>query len=275
MEVSALTLRVLLLFFPGVLCAMLVDALTVHRERTATQFLTHSFVLGLTSYLLLYTVQGVCAQLSGVLGLPPPLPVTFIDALLNDKLRIAWGEIVLAGVFAVGLGAALSAGINHKILYRVGRTLKITRRRGGLDIWGILFDSPRTNWIIARDLEHGLTYFGWLEAYSETNERAELLLSDVAVAESSTGTKLYDSGMLYFAQDAQSLSIEIVSPPADQGVRDGRPEFPPVGTLRGGEVQSGRMESQFQDATAEHRNRAPGSARAGPASRQRKRKRDR
>jgi hypothetical protein len=246
MEVSALTLRVLLLFFPGVLCAMLVDALTVHRERTAAQFLTHSFVLGLTSYLL-----------------------------LNDKLRIAWGEIVLAGVFAVGLGAALSAGINHKILYRVGRTLKITRRRGGLDIWGILFDSPRTNWIIARDLEHGLTYFGWLEAYSETNERAELLLSDVAVAESSTGTKLYDSGMLYFAQDAQSLSIEIVSPPADQGVRDGRPEFPPVGTLRGGEVQSGRMESQFQDATAEHRNRAAGSARAGPASRQRKRKRDR
>ena len=27
MEVSALTLRVLLLFFPGVLCALLVDAL--------------------------------------------------------------------------------------------------------------------------------------------------------------------------------------------------------------------------------------------------------
>lgn len=32
MELSAFTLRIVLLFFPGVLCALLVDALIAHRE---------------------------------------------------------------------------------------------------------------------------------------------------------------------------------------------------------------------------------------------------
>ncbi|HEY0024198.1 MAG TPA: hypothetical protein VGB24_14880 [Longimicrobium sp.] len=45
MELSAFTLRIVLLFFPGVLCALLVDALIAHRERTPAQFLTNAFVL--------------------------------------------------------------------------------------------------------------------------------------------------------------------------------------------------------------------------------------
>jgi hypothetical protein len=222
MEVSALTLRVLLLFFPGVLCAMLVDALTVHRERTAAEFLTHSFVLGLTSHLLLYTGQWTCEGVAEVLGLPPPLPVTFFNALLNDTLRIAWGEIVLTAGIAAMLGLLVSGGINNQVLHRGARHLRITRKRGSLDVWSYVLGSSDVNWIIARDLQHGFTYFGWLEEFSETAEIAELWLRDVAVYESSSGTKLYESDGLYFSRDPRSLVIEIV--PADQhsGAADGR-----------------------------------------------------
>jgi hypothetical protein len=272
MELSALTLRVLLLFFPGVLCAMLVDALTVHRERTPAQFLTNSFVLGLTSYLLLYTSQWICAGLADVLRLRPPLPVTFIDALLNEQISIVWGEIVLAAVVASGLGITVSTFINHKLLHRAARKLRITRKRGGLDVWGIFFDLPEANWILARDLQHGLTYYGWVQAFSETSDRAEVLLRDAAVVQSSTGTKLYDSGMLYFAQDVRALSIEIVSPPAEHGVGNGRPEIPVV---RRGDVQQGRVESQPQDPAAEHRDPAAGPECAHAPARERKRKRRR
>jgi hypothetical protein len=275
MEVSALTLRVLLLFFPGVLCAMLVDALTVHRERTPAQFLTNSFVLGLTSYLLLYLGQWLCAGVADVLNLRPPLPVTFIAALLNDRIPIVWGEIILAAGTAVVLGITVSAGLNHKLLHRGAKKLRITRRWGGLDVWGILFDSPQTNWVIARDLQHGIAYFGWLEAFSETSANAEVLLSDVAVVESATGTKLYECDMLYFAQDVRALSVEIVASTPQIGVRHGRPEFPSAGKVRGGDVQSGRNESEPQDPAAEHRDRAPGPERAHAPAHQRKRKKSR
>jgi hypothetical protein len=268
MEVSALTLRVLLLFFPGVLCAMLVDALTVHRERTATQFLTHSFVLGLTSYLLLYTVQGVCAEVSGVLGLPPPLPVTFIDALLNDKLRIAWGEIVLAGVFAVGLGAALSAGINHKILYRVGRRLHITRRRGSPDLWSYVLDSQQTAWITARDLEHGFAYYGLMQAYSETVDLAELWLRDVVVYASATGTKLYEANALYLSQDPRSITIEVLPTERHTGADDGRKG---LRTVDAEQVQPQRKQHRSGPAPAGLHSGSAGAS-AGTTRKPRKRR---
>lgn len=256
MELSALTLRVLLLFFPGVLCAMLVDALTVHRERTAAEFLTHSFVLGLTSYLLLYSGQWACTGAADLLGVRPPLRVTFIDALLNDKLRIAWGEIVLAGATAVVLGMSVSAGINHKVLYRVGRRLHVTRRRGSPDLWSYVFDSRQTTWISARDLEHGFTYFGWVQEYSETAAIAELWLRDVIVYESATGTKLYEASALYFSQDPRSITIEVLPTELRTGAEDGREGIRPVDA---DQVQPERAQSRPDYAAA---GLHPGAAKA-------------
>ena len=43
----------MLLFFPGVLCALVVHSLTIKRERTTPQFLTSAFVYGVSTYLLL------------------------------------------------------------------------------------------------------------------------------------------------------------------------------------------------------------------------------
>lgn len=82
MELSELTLRVLLLFFPGVLCAMLVDALTVRRERTPAQFLTASFVLGMGLYLFLALGRTAWAALARLFGTQAPPPVTFFGSLL-------------------------------------------------------------------------------------------------------------------------------------------------------------------------------------------------
>jgi hypothetical protein len=222
MEVSALTLRVLLLFFPGVLCAMLVDALTVHRERTAAQFLTHAFVLGLTSYLLLYFGQWTCVGLAYALPLPQPLPVTFLNALLDEKLRIAPGEIALAAAIGVLLGTGVSAGVNHRILFRIGRKLHVTRRRGSPDLWSHVLNFEQTNWVSVRDLDHGFTYVGWVRDYSEIVDLAELWLLEATVFESATGTKLYEANALYLGRDPRSITVEVLPTDSRKRIEDGR-----------------------------------------------------
>jgi len=65
MELSEFSLRLLLLFFPGVVCAYVVDALTIHRRRSEFEFLLNSLVLGIASYLVYRMAMFSWTRLSG------------------------------------------------------------------------------------------------------------------------------------------------------------------------------------------------------------------
>jgi hypothetical protein len=208
MELSVLTLRVVLLFFPGVLCALVVHALTIQRERTTPQFLTSAFVYGVSTYLLLAGLREVCAGGAKVLGWRVPPRITFFAALTDERARIALGEIVLSAVVAVVLAVIVSVVLNNKLLYGAAEWLGISRRFGEPDVWGYFFNSPQIRWVAVRDLATDTVYEGWVEAFSDTGAAPEVLLRDVTVKNSSTGTKLFDSKRVYLARDKASLIIE-------------------------------------------------------------------
>jgi len=207
-EISSVTLRVLLLFFPGVLCALLVDALTVHRERTPVQFLTHAFALGMGSYLSLALLRDVAAGVAKWLRLREPMDVTFFDALLNDHTRIAWREIAVATFVGLLLTCVVAAALNRKLIARGANALRITRKTGDLDVWGFLFNSPAGGLVTVRDIAHDTAYHGTVEAFSESSQNAELLLKEVKVFRNSTTSKLYDASRVYIARPTDSLVIE-------------------------------------------------------------------
>lgn len=52
MDISEFAFNLLLIFFPGIICAYMVDMFTNHRERTQFQFIINAFLLGFGSYLL-------------------------------------------------------------------------------------------------------------------------------------------------------------------------------------------------------------------------------
>jgi hypothetical protein len=208
MELSVLTLRVVLLFFPGVLCALIVHALTIQRERTTPQFLTSAFVYGVSTYLLLAGLRAGCAALGKEFGLPAPPRVTFFAALTNERARIAWGEIGLSAVVALVLALLVSAAANHNLLHRMAERLGISRRFGEPDVWSHFLNSPEIRWIAVRNLSADVVYEGWVEAFSDTGQSPEIVLRDVNVYRNSSGTKLYDRSRVYLTPDKQSLVIE-------------------------------------------------------------------
>ena len=208
MELSVLTLRVVLLFFPGVLCALVVHSLTIQRERTTPQFLTSAFVYGVSTYLLLAGIREVCAGGARVFGWSSPPRVTFFDVLTNERARIAWGEITLSALVALLLAVLVSAAVNHNVLHRLAGRLRVSRRFGQADVWGHFLDSPKTNWIIVRDVNADLMYEGWVDAFSDTGADPQLLLSEVSVYRASTGTKLHDRKRVYLTPRKESVIIE-------------------------------------------------------------------
>lgn len=208
MELSVLTLRVVLLFFPGVLCALVVDSLTIQRERTTPQFLTSAFVYGVSTYLLLAGSRAALETVCTWLGWAAPPRVTFFAALTDERTKIAWGEIGLSAGVAVLLAMLVSAALNHNLLHRIAERLRVSRRFGQADVWGHFLDSPRTSWIIVRDVDADLLYEGWVDAFSDTGADPQLLLSDVAVYRASTGTKLHDRKRVYLTPRKDSVIIE-------------------------------------------------------------------
>jgi hypothetical protein len=208
MELSAVTLRVLLLFFPGVLCALVVDALTVHRERTPVQFLTHAFAMGMGSYLTLALVRDLAATFARWMRLRQPLDVTFFDALVNDGVHIAWGEIALAGGVGLMLSCAMAAAVNRRVFMRAAGRLHLTQKLGEPAVWSFVLNSERGKSLIVRDVGQDTVYVGTVEAFSETPDQAELFLKEVEVFQNSSALKLYDATYVYLARDVRTLVIE-------------------------------------------------------------------
>lgn len=208
MELSVLTLRVVLLFFPGVLCALIVHALTIQRERTTPQFLTSAFVYGVSTYLLLAGLRAVSAGCAKLLGWEAPPHVTFFNVLTNEKARIGWGEIGLSAIVALLLALLMAVVLNNNVLHKAAERIGISRRFGEADVWGFFFNSPQIQWVAVRDLATDTVYEGWVEAFSDTGSSPELLLRDVSVSRNTTGTKLFDCARVYLARDKASLIIE-------------------------------------------------------------------
>ena len=243
MEISALTLRVLLLFFPGVLCAMLVNNLTRQRDPSPARFLTNAFVLGMGSYLVLYAARELCEAVADLAGISPPRTLSFFVALTDERQRIAWGEIALAAIVAVPLAVTVAAFVNQRLFMNAARKIKVARGFGEYDVWALLFNSPDVGWLVVRDLANDLTFTGTVEAFSDTGERPELLLRDVTVHRNSSGTKLYETRRVYLSRPGESLVLEpgpgrggavlITSP----GVEHGEDQHPSAADR---EVQQGR-----------------------------------
>jgi hypothetical protein len=208
MELSALTLRVVLLFFPGVVCALIVQALTNRRQRATPEFLIDSFVFGVGTYLLLAGVRSGWATLASHTGWMVPPRITFFDVLVNEKARISWGEIALSAGVAVLLAAAVSSIINHHLVFRAAERLGISRKIGDPDVWSFFLNSPDIHWVVVRDVETDTVYEGAVEAFSDTGDAPELLLRTVQVSRSSTDTKLYECDRVYLSRDRSSLIIE-------------------------------------------------------------------
>jgi hypothetical protein len=208
MELSALTLRVVLLFFPGLVCALIVRALTNRRERPTPEFLIDAFVFGIGTYLLLAALRSGCVLVAGLAGLPSPRPITFFNVLTNETATISWGEIGLSALVAILLAGIIAAIGNNHLMHRTAGWLGISRKFGDPDVWSFFLNSPDSKWVAVRDVTTDTVYEGAVEAFSDTGATPELLLRTVTVSRSSTDTKLYACDRVYLSRDRASLVVE-------------------------------------------------------------------
>ena len=215
MEFSELTIRLLLLFFPGIVCAFLVDTLTVHRPREPFFFILRAFLFGLGSY---FAYWG-CLKLFSLACGRPTAGVIFLHALTQKDAHISFREIVYATALAVILASVLTACSKFKLLHNTARRLKLTNKFGELDVWGFFFNAREIEWVTVRDHKNDLIYEGFVNAFSDDSRHAEVMLQHVSVYKNSTGEALYHVGAVYLSMKRDDICIEVRNLPIDERVQ--------------------------------------------------------
>lgn len=212
MEITEFAFKLLILFFPGIISAYLIDQLTTHKPREAFFFLLQSFTLGLISYFAYWAIVRGLAFF-GPASINPD--VTFLKALINPNLSFSFKEIIIVSFISVILAFIVSVSSRHKFFNRTARRVGITKKFGELDVWGYMLNMEEVVWVTVRDHQNDLIYDGWVQAFSDDSKDAELLLRDVSVYKNSSGERLYQVGAVYLSRQRHDISIECRTLPLD------------------------------------------------------------
>lgn len=207
-EFTEFTIKLLFLFLPGIIATLVIDVLTTHRKRNIFYFIIYSFVFGTFSYLILNILIKINNWIVEKRGYYPTWNSKFLDAVYNSDISINTNEVLSSSIIGIIVGLFTVFIINHKLVYRIAKKLKISNKHSDGDIWEYVFSSADVEWVVIRDEEEGIIYQGSVTAYSEKDEKRELLLSNVKVYKEEEW--LYDMFSIYFNFDTSSkIKIEI------------------------------------------------------------------
>ncbi|MBM7694635.1 hypothetical protein JOC77_004110 [Peribacillus deserti] len=210
MEISELAVRLLIIFFPGMLATLLYDTFTRRKKRDYNVFITYSFVIGFLSYFVLY----LFIDFLRLLGMPVR-QITFLTYLFNSESPIVIREVVLGSVIALVIAFLWSYSFRYKWMQRLAVRFKVSKQFHEKDVWSEILNMEETPWVVIRDYERDRMYQGWIAYYSDTFQENELFLRDVIVYENNSGRKLYEVMGLYLTLDPANLQIEFQSTGGD------------------------------------------------------------
>ncbi|MEI6056861.1 MAG: DUF6338 family protein [Lentisphaerota bacterium] len=215
MNLSDFTIRILLLFLPGIICSIFVDKFTTHKKKTPFYFVIVSFTYGFVSY---FSYWLLLKLLSLVFSINSRL--YFTSSLLDNSMPISFGEIVWVCITAAVLSYVISFIINRSFHYKIARILSVTNKFAETDVWEFTFNSKDLDeWVTVRDHKYNLIYQGWVNAFSQSSNKPELLLRDVSVYSNETGKPLYQIGCMYIARSREDLTIEFGNIPVTDSLK--------------------------------------------------------
>ncbi len=219
MDISELTVRLIVLLIPGALATLVVDKLTEHRPWSAFTFSVHSVLLGSLSY---FAYQGLAVLWGFVRSWLPSYEyqytkLSFWSSLFDTSIPVSLKEVALTCVVAVLVAYLVSAVVYHNLPFKVARKLGVSSKFGDEDLWAHFLNSKDVDWVWVRDHARNLVYEGWVQAFSVTTPVREIMLRQVKVYSNEDGEHLYDVPAMYVAGSPDEISLEIPIAKGEQG----------------------------------------------------------
>ena len=211
------TVKLVFLILPGLIGIAFFRALRGRRNRQNWELFVHVITLAFVSYLLigfLYRILGISPD--GLKSSAPSIaPIQAIfEAFISRGKTLDWGVIVGASMTACVIVVLLSFLDTHKWLQRPFRRYRITNYSGESELWEYFFNARLHGtdakcWVLVRDHRTALAYLGWVRAFSDPEQKRELILQEVDVYTNDTATYCYSTPVMYLARRRDDMTIEI------------------------------------------------------------------
>jgi hypothetical protein len=260
MGLTDVTVRLMLIFFPGIICFFIVDAFTVHRERKAHEILLLSYLYGMLCYfvcaLILMPVKLMLAFGRGGSNLHP-WDLSIFNWLSDSKAQLDFWEIVAATVVSFVMAFGLSYCQRKKLLHAAGQSMNVTKKFAEPDVWNFAFNLDESRWCVVRDMSNNLMFQWYIRAFSDVGDHAELLLTQVCVYEEKTSELRYEADRIYLARKKEDLTIEFHDVPQGEGASHVRQDDKAIIDASAGHSSvAGRDGSEGEPESGQHEHLA-------------------
>ncbi|WP_157404621.1 hypothetical protein [Shouchella shacheensis] len=203
-DITDLSVRIIFLFLPGIIGAVIIDILTTHRKRQVFNFVIHAYLIGIFSYGILHGYSFISNYCNFIISLDG----TFLETLLNSGQEIQVWEVFLSTLVGISLALFLVFVISRGLVYKAVNAIRLSTSHGDSDVWEYIMASNDVQWINIR--RGDLIYKGKVAVYSEKENIRELYLSDVDVYPEGNGELLYHLDSMYFNFNAtEDFAVEI------------------------------------------------------------------
>ncbi len=207
---NGVVFQLAVVFTPGLIWATIVDALCVVEEkRTALRTSSRAFGFGLVSYLAYFTIYYVYFRCRWSVW-PTVLSHLVAAPSLGDFQALRPKDVLFASILAIALSLGWSAAANRNLFHMLMRKLRITQKYGDESLWEFWFSQmgKKSEYVNFRDVERGITFAGFVKAYSGGGDVRELLLEAVRVFDSDSGAFLYEMPIVYLSRKSDVLHVE-------------------------------------------------------------------
>ena len=239
MDFTDFTLRVLLLFIPGIIAVLLINRNTNTKDEEVYIFFMRALIYGFISYcvlMIIYNIRNSIIEsliknnVVGFQGKIKTLRLDFFDLLNNQEKKINFQETIYVSIVSILIASIKSSFENiiiksNFLVYHKGKKTFFERivlwcqkflikhnifqnHIGNNDVWNYLFTNLN-NVITVRDWDNNLAYVGLLISSSQNHLNAEMYLENVTIVDMSGKSRNREVDAVYLCKDnANSWDVE-------------------------------------------------------------------
>lgn len=199
MEISELTLKLIIILIPGAIATRIYQKVSIHEKWTSFQFMVNSIVFGGFSYLL--------TEFFVDLGFGDKRLVKFWSNLPVES--IPYDLVIKTCITGILIGLVISAFDHYKLINWFAKKIRISNKYGDENLYSYFLNGNSIKEVYIRDLDNNTTYHGLIDSYSEQDAFCEIVLYDVVVYANDTGDEAYRIDKIYLSRPKEKITIEL------------------------------------------------------------------